>query len=102
MSNSFLAVGEYLLNPELVAYATVDNDRADPGLRLLFTASSPDAGGELLLAGEEAREVLRWLRLNATYLTKGGGFGLIGRSTEPAVDREPRNNPGNLAALASP
>jgi hypothetical protein len=98
MSNSFLAVGDYLFNPELLAYAIVDNDRAEPGLRLVFASNSPDAGGEVRLAGDEAREVLRWLRLNATYLTRGGGFGTIGRSAEPAVDRESQRNPGKPRA----
>ncbi len=99
MSTSFLAVGDYLFNPELLAYAIVENDREEPQLRLGFAAASPDSGGELRLAGEEARELLRWLRLNATYLTKGGGFGSIGRSPEPAVDRESQRNPGKAHAV---
>ena len=32
--------------------------------------------------GEEAKEVLRWLRLNATFLSKAGSFGSIGVPAE--------------------
>ena len=93
MSKSFLAFGDYLINPDLLAYAIVENDGAEPRLRLGFAASFPDSRGELRLAGEEAREVLRWLRLNATFLTRGGGFGAIGRPAESAIESESRSIP---------
>ncbi len=99
MSYSFLAVGDYLFNPELLAYVVVESDRAEPRLRLGFAASSPNAGGELWLAGEEAREVLRWLRLNATHLTRGGAFGSVGRSAEPAVDHESQRTPAKPRSM---
>jgi hypothetical protein len=88
MSKSFLAVGDYLINPDLLAYAILENDGAEPRLRLGFAMNLPHNGGELRLAGEEAREVLRWLRLNSTFLSRGGGFGSLGRTADPAIDSE--------------
>ena len=37
--------------------------------------------------------MLRWLRLNATFLTRGGGFGSIGRPAESAIENESRSTP---------
>ncbi|MDG3004198.1 hypothetical protein [Paludisphaera mucosa] len=75
MSKKFLSVGDTLINPELLAYAVVDGDGPEgPELRLGF---SSQAGGrnDLLVKGEAAGEILRWLRLNADFLTKQGTFG---------------------------
>ncbi len=99
MSKSFLAVGNHLINPDLLAYATVESDGEEPRLRLGFASGFADSGGELRLVGEPAREVLRWLRLNATFLTRAGGFGAIGSQAEPPVERESRITPRNAPAL---
>ena len=89
MSKQFLAVGDYLINPELLTYAVAEGRQ----LRLGFAQPAPDAHGELRLDGEEAREVLRWLRLNAVFLTKSGGFGSAGRPVEDSIEVEPRGFP---------
>ncbi len=88
MSKQFLAVGDYLINPELLAFAVVDRDSAEPALRLGFAAGPVGSGSEIRLFGEEAREVLRWLRLNAVFLTRAGEFGSI--ETERASHAFPR------------
>jgi hypothetical protein len=67
-----------LINPGLLTYAISEG----PQLRLGFTSRVQDAQGELRLNGEEAKEVLRWLRLNATFLSKAGSFGSIGVPAE--------------------
>jgi hypothetical protein len=90
MSKSFLAVGDYLINPDLLAYAILENEGEESRLRLGFAANFPGARAQLLLVGEEAKEVLRWLRLNATFLTRGGGFGSLGRPEAPAIESESR------------
>ena len=87
MPKQFLAVGDYLINPELLTYAITEGRV----LRLGFTHPAPDAHGELRLDGEEAREVLRWLRLNAVFLSKSGGFGSVGAPVEEPVLEEPRS-----------
>ncbi|MGP0066394.1 MAG: hypothetical protein ACLQGP_22750 [Isosphaeraceae bacterium] len=86
MSKQFLAVGDYLINPELLTYAISEGRQ----LRLGFAHPAPDAHGELRLDGEEAREVLRWLRLNAIFLTKAGRFGSVGVPVEDPIEDEPR------------
>jgi hypothetical protein len=91
MSKQFLAVGDYVINPELLAYAILDGDHGESQLRLGFAARGTDGGGELLLAGDEAREVLRWLRLNAVFLTKAGGFGSIGGPVAGAIESDSRS-----------
>jgi hypothetical protein len=88
MSKQFLAVGDYLINPGLLTFAVVDRDSAEPALRLGFAASPVDSGSEIRLFGEEAREVLRWLRLNAVFLTRAGESGSI--ETERASHAFPR------------
>lgn len=89
MSKQFLAVGDYLINPELLTYAVSEGRQ----LRLGFAQPAPDAHGELRLDGEEAREVLRWLRLNAIFLTKSGGFGSAGVVAEEPIEAESRGFP---------
>jgi hypothetical protein len=92
MSKQFLAVGDYLINPELLAYAVLEPGSAEPRLRLGFSTRVADQEGELELTGDVAREVLRWLRLNATFLSTGGGFGSTGLSAQPARESEARSN----------
>ena len=76
MSKSFIAVGDYLINPQLLAYAFVDPDNPEPRLRVGFASTAATGAAELSLTGDQAGELLRWLRLNATFLTKGGGVRL--------------------------
>jgi hypothetical protein len=74
MSKKFLSVGDTLINPDLLAYAVVVGEGPDgPELRLGFAAQ---AGGrsDLVIRGESAGEVLRWLRLNADFLSRQGTF----------------------------
>jgi hypothetical protein len=92
MPKQFLAVGDLLINPELLAYAVLERGSAEPRLRLGFSTRVADQDGELELTGDEAREVLRWLRLNATFLSTGGGFGSTGLSVQQARDSEVRTS----------
>jgi hypothetical protein len=92
MPKQFLAVGDYLINPELLAYAVLEPGTAEPRLRLGFSTRAADPEGELELTGDVAREVLRWLRLNATFLSTSGGFGSTGLSVQPARDPEARSS----------
>ena len=73
-----------MINPELLAYAVLEPGSAEPRLRLGFSTRVADPDGELELTGEAAREVLRWLRLNATFLSTNGGFGSTGQSVQAA------------------
>lgn len=76
MSKKFLSVGDTLINPDLLAYAVVDGDGPDgPELRLGFASQAGGRERDLLVRGEPAGEILRWLRLNADFLTKQGTFG---------------------------
>jgi hypothetical protein len=92
MSKQFLAVGDYLINPQLLTFAILERDSAGPRLRLGFASgiATADGDGELRLTGDDAREVLRWLRLNSTFLTAGGGFGSTGVSLERSTDGDSR------------
>lgn len=74
MSKPFLAVGDYLINPYFIAYAIVEGSQ----LRLGFAWGAADAPVELQLQRDEAAEVLRWLRLNAEFLSRNGSFGSVG------------------------
>jgi hypothetical protein len=81
----YLAVGDLLVNPDLLAYATFEGDEQGPRLRLGFaTGSGTSARAEVRLSGEEARHALRWLRLNTLSLTQEGAFGPIGPPVEGA------------------
>jgi hypothetical protein len=74
MSKKFLSVGDTLINPDLLAYAVVDGQGPDGrALRLGFAAQG---GGrnEIRLVGDQAGEVLRWLRLNADFLVRCSPF----------------------------
>jgi hypothetical protein len=92
MSKQFLAVGDYLINPELLTYAVLEQGGAEPKLRLGFAAATSNPQGELLLTGDVAREVLRWLRLNATFLSSGGGFGATGIPAPSARETDARSS----------
>jgi hypothetical protein len=82
MSKKFLAVGDYVINPDLLAYAITDGSQ----LRIGFTADGRGLGRELEVSGEAAKELLRWLRLNAEFLTRGSGSGLLGKPAEIALE----------------
>ncbi len=101
MSKQFLAVGDCLINPQLLTFAVLERESSEPRLRLGFGpgGSAAHGDGELLLYGDEAREVLRWLRLNATFLTSGGGFGSTGMSLERSDEGDSRTSdrPGQSA-----
>jgi hypothetical protein len=94
MSKQFLAVGDYLINPQLLTFAILERDSAGPRLRLGFATgtSATDGDGELRLSGDDAREVLRWLRLNSTFLTSSGAFGSTGVSLERASESDARSS----------
>src|SRR5438045_3333351 len=79
----YLAVGDLLINPDLLAYVAVESDQEDARLRLGFGAGVASRS-ELRLAGEEARAVLRWLRRNATFLDQASVLGPTDRPPEPA------------------
>jgi hypothetical protein len=82
-SRRFLAVGDLLINPDLLAYAPFDQDADGPRFRLGFvTASGASARAEVRLSGSEAGVALQWLRLHATSLTQEGAFGSIGRAND--------------------
>jgi hypothetical protein len=98
MSKQFLAVGDYLINPELLAYAVLEPGAAEPHLRLGFATRSNDPEGELHLTGDAAREVLRWLRLNAVFLSTNGGFGSIGAAPRLSTEVEA----GNIGRAGKP
>ncbi len=90
MPKQFLAVGDYLINPELLTYAVSEGRQ----LRLEFSgpalSRTPTWGIGSTRDGEEAREVLRWLRLNAVFLTKSGAFGSVGCPAEDSIEAESR------------
>lgn len=69
---TFLAAGDVVLNPGLVAYAVIETDSEGPSVRLGFTGPAGLAPNEMRLSGLEARSVLRWLRTNAEFLDAGG------------------------------
>jgi hypothetical protein len=87
MSKKFLSIGDTLINPDQLAYAVFDKEGCGgPRLRLGFASQSGDQG-QLRLEGEAAREVLRWLRQNANFLSKPGGLGPIGPSRETSPEQ---------------
>jgi hypothetical protein len=92
MSKQFLAVGDYLINPELLTFAVLEQGAAEPHLRLGFATRAAEQEGELRLTGDVAREVLRWLRLNAVFLSTGGGFGSTGVPAQSSQQTDARGN----------
>jgi hypothetical protein len=88
MSKKFLSVGDTLINPDLLAYAVVDGPGPDGVVLRLGFATQTGGRSDLRLVGDQAGEVLRWLRLNADFLSRQSSFhpnGLDRPST-----REPR------------
>jgi hypothetical protein len=70
--STFLAAGDVLINPALLAYAVVDADTEGQKVRLGFSGSTTEEPWELVVQGVEARSVLRWLRSHAEFLDSGG------------------------------
>lgn len=68
---SFLAAGDVLINPALIAYAAVETDSEGAHLRLGFAGQAGTPQAEVVLEGLEARSILRWLRGNAEFLDSG-------------------------------
>jgi hypothetical protein len=93
VSKLFLAVGDYVINPQLVSYAFLERDSPEPRLRVGFAAHASTHSPELLLSGDESKELLRWLRLNATFLTRGGGFGSIGNASATSTADQANSPP---------
>jgi hypothetical protein len=84
----YLAVGDILINPDLLALATVEEGDDGPRLRLVLAGGSGTSPRtEVRLAGEEAGALLRWLRLSSLYLTSDGTFGPLGRPIEASGSR---------------
>ncbi len=67
----FLAAGDVLINPALLAYAAVETDSEGLQLRLGFAGQAGAPQCEIRLKGLEARSVLRWLRTNSEFLDAG-------------------------------
>jgi hypothetical protein len=84
---SFVAAGDVLINPALIAYATVDMDTEGPRLRLGFAGASGAPNGEVVLGGLEARSMLRWLRTNSEFLDSGMHPGASPRGRRPTSVR---------------
>jgi len=74
MSKKFLSVGDTLINPDLLAYAVVDVPGPDGAALRLGFATQSGGRNEIRLVGDQAGEVLRWLRLNADFLARHGSF----------------------------
>lgn len=77
---SFLAAGDTLINPALLAYASVETDSDGIQVRLGFAGGPAGAASELKLQGLEARSVLRWLRTRAEFLDSGSLDRRVGAS----------------------
>jgi hypothetical protein len=105
MSKHFLAVGDYLINPELLTFAVLERGPAEPCLRLGFAMRENDPERDLRLTGDVAREVLRWLRLHSVFLTNAGGFGSAGipaqRSHEEDSPTTHRPSGGTISERAA-
>ena len=91
MCKQFLAAGDYLINPELLTYAVIERGTSELCLRLGFSNRGADTEGELRLMGDVASEVLRWLRLNAIFLSTAGGFGSSGIPARGKYETESRS-----------
>jgi hypothetical protein len=79
----FLAIGDLVFNPDLLAYAAFEEDGGGVRLRLGFASPSGIPGrAEVRLSSVEADAAIRWLRLNSTCLTREGAFGSIARPIE--------------------
>jgi hypothetical protein len=80
----FLAAGDVLINPALLAYAAVETDSDGLQLRLGFAGQAGTPECELRLEGLEARSVLRWLRTHSEFLDAGS----TSRRREPRAPLE--------------
>jgi hypothetical protein len=87
-----LAVGDYLINPELLTFAVLERGPAELSLRLGFATRENDPERDLRLTGDVARDVLRWLRLNSVFLTTAGGFGSTGIPAQVSDEKDSRIN----------
>jgi hypothetical protein len=81
----YIAAGEVLLNPALLAYAVVETDSEGPRLRLGFLGRTGEAPGEVIVSGPEARSLLGWLRRDAQFLDSGDGPRPAGRRRGPVI-----------------
>jgi hypothetical protein len=68
----YLAAGDVLINPDLLAYAVVETDSDGLQLRLGLLAPGGGSPSEVRLGGLEARSVLKWLRAHTEFLDAGG------------------------------
>src|SRR6185312_8797599 len=84
LMKGFLAAGDVLINPALLAYAAVETDSDGLQLRLGFAGQAGAPQCELRLEGLEARSVLRWLRTNSEFLDAGS----TSRRREPTTTRD--------------
>lgn len=103
---NFLAAGDVLINPALLAYASVETDSDGIQLRLGFAGPSNSGPRELRLAGPEARSVLRWLRTHAEFLDSGNPTLHRSRpADEPAIGRgnfiAPKGCPDRAVAIGA-
>jgi hypothetical protein len=97
----FLAAGDVLINPALLAYAVVETDSDGAQLRLGFAGQAGSAHTEVKLAGLEARSVLRWLRTNAEFLDAGRAPFQRDRATVPEVSQPAYQGLAVAGGLAS-
>jgi hypothetical protein len=91
----FVAVGDYIINPDLLAYAVVEEERQSVLLRLGFAAQAGPGRAELRLGGDDARAALRWLRLNSMFLTQDASLGPLGQPSESREPAASRNGVGS-------
>ncbi len=84
-SKSFLAAGDFVINPALIAYAFVENDSEAPRLRLGFAGQAGTPLSEVVLCGLDARSILRWLRSNAVFVDSGPHSGAPVQGRLPTV-----------------
>ena len=96
----FLAAGDLLINPGLLAYAVVETDTEGPHLRLGFTGPAASTPGEILLSGLEARSVLRWLRTNAEFLDAGSPSARLNRPISAVAPKNGVHPSGLVRGLA--
>ena len=101
---TFLAAGDVLINPTLLAYATVETDTEGVRLRLGFSGQAGAPQTEIRLQGLEARSVLKWLRSNAEFLDSGNPTHVAARArtTDPVSPMsDPAKRPVSRALLGA-
>lgn len=90
---TFLAVGDVVINPDQLAFATLDGDAEEPKLRLVFAHGAASPGrGELRLVGDDAKSALRWLRLNSSFANGTAAFGSASSPLHWGADSPTRPN----------